>query len=94
MTPTEEALAHAERIGLADAKADLSSIVSRVELQGTPYVITRYNRPVAMLVSVPRTAPRTTKARGMLAPYADGRRRSLEEGAFLRAMREKHGDAS
>lgn len=94
MTSMERQLARAERIGLAEAKANLSGLVSRVEASGEPCVIMRYNQPVAMLVSIPKATPHSNRARGTLAAYANAERRSAEHGAFERAMVEKHGNAS
>lgn len=95
MAISQEQVDRAERVGMAEAKVDLSGIVARVESTGTPCVIMRYNRPVAMIVPFPGTAPRTNRARGILASYANPDALALEEGAFARAMERKHAaDAS
>lgn len=94
MTITQEEVARAEKIGVAEAKAKLSDVISRVESGGEPCVIMRYNRPVAMVVPMPMQVPRTTRARGGLAEFANPNLRELEAGAFGRAMVKKHANAS
>lgn len=81
----------AERVGLADAKANLSALVARVEESRDPCVLMRYNRPAALLVPLPDVPPRTTRARGSLAAFASDERRCDEAGAFARAVTAKHG---
>lgn len=81
----------AEHLGLAEAKAGLSGIVTKVQRSGTSYVIERYGRPAAMIVPVPHQGGGSNRARGLLAAYADSGRQALEEGAFARAMEAKHG---
>ncbi|MDO4437451.1 MAG: hypothetical protein Q4B77_05825 [Coriobacteriaceae bacterium] len=87
-------LEHAERVGLADAKANLSGLVARVEQAREACVMMRYNRPAALLVPLPEEAPRTAKARGMLSKYADPSKLSQEEGAFARAVIANYADPS
>ena len=80
------------RLGVAEAKAHLSDVISSVEQTGEPYVVMRYGRPVAMIVPVPRASRDAGRARGLLADFASDGLRALEEGAFERAMVVKHGD--
>lgn len=88
-------LEHAERFGLADAKARLSDLVATVERTGEACIIMRYGRPAACITPLPEehTAP-TRRARGMLSAFADDSKRELESGAFERAMAVKHGDVA
>lgn len=94
MTTMTIDLERAERVGLADAKANLSSIVARVERAREACVMMRYGRPAALLVPLPEAAPHTTKARGMLAQYADVSKQGDERDAFARAVIAKHEHAA
>ena len=94
MTPFAVELAHANRMGIADAKTHFSHVVSAAEEHGESTVIVRYGKPVALVTPLPQKAPGTARAKGKLAAYADVQKRELETGAFERAMVSKHADAS
>ena len=94
MVVTAEQAKSAERVGIAEAKASLSELVSRVEGCGEPFVIMRYNKPAAMVVPIPADENLTPKARGFLAACADPALAAEEQGAFARAMEAKHVHAS
>lgn len=87
-------LEEARRIGLAEAKANLSGLVAQVERTGEPCVIMRYGRPAAVIAPLEPTGPRRARARGVLAQYADPGKRALESGAFGRAVAKRHADAA
>lgn len=87
-------LAHANRMGVADAKARFSHVIDAAEKHGELTVIMRYGRPVAVISPVPQKPPRSVRAKGKLATYADGQKRELESSAFARAMVNKHAGAS
>ena len=82
--------ARAMHLGLAEVKASLSSVVSRVEQTGEPVVLMRYSRPAAIIVPVPQERAVAAHARGLLAEYADEEKLEQEGGAFARAMVAKH----
>lgn len=86
---------HADKFGLADAKAHLSDLVATVERTGESCIIMRYGRPAACITPVPaeRATP-AKRAKGLLASYADDDKRAQEKGAFEQAMAVKHGDAA
>ncbi len=90
MTPAARGVEQAEKVGLATAKASLSSIVAKVESTGEAVVIMRYNRPVAMVAPIPREPVKGGRARGLLSSYADAGKRGLEAEAFGKAMVSKH----
>lgn len=81
----------AQHLGVAEAKARLSGLVADIERSGKSYVIERYGHPAALIVPIPRQRNGSHRARGMLADYSDPQKRTLEEGAFARAMEKKHG---
>ena len=82
----------AARMGIAEAKAHLSNIVERAEKNGEAAILERYGRPAALVVPLPRAEGAGSRARGLLAEYADEGLVGLEEGAFARAMEAKHGN--
>lgn len=86
-------LDEARRIGLAEAKANLSGLVAQVERTGEPCVIMRYGRPAAVIAPLEPTGAQKARARGVLARYADLGKRDLESGAFGRAVAKRHADA-
>lgn len=94
MTTLTVDLDRAERVGLADAKANLSGLVAHVEQAREACVKMRYGRPAALLVPLPVGAPETTKARGRLSRYADASKVDEESDAFARAVIAKHGHAA
>lgn len=91
MTTLTVDLECAARMGIAEAKAHLSSLVERVEKNGEAAILERYGRPAALVVPLPRVESAGGRARGLLAEYADEDALGLEEGAFARAMEAKHG---
>lgn len=91
MTTLTIDLEGAARMGIAEAKAHLSSIVERVEKNGEAAILERYGRPAALVVPLPRAEGAGRRARGLLAEYVDESLVGLEEGAFARAMEVKHG---
>jgi len=82
----------APRVGLADAKATLSSLVAQVERTGEAQVIMRYGKPAAAIVPLPREKSPAGRARGSLASYADASKTELEKNAFAHAMVMKHAN--
>ena len=94
MQPAQEDLVGAERVGLAEAKANLSAIVSEVERTGTPCVIMRYNRPAVVIMSLSEEPSPASRAKGSLSAYADADMLAMESSAFERAMVAKHANAS
>ena len=90
MTTLTVDLEGAARMGIAEAKAHLSSLVERVEKNGEAAILERYGRPAALVVPLPRVEGTGGRARGLLAEYADEDALGLEEGAFARAMEAKH----
>lgn len=94
LSPLTSELAYAHRMGVADAKAHFSHVVSAAEERGESTVIVRYGKPVALVTPLPQKAPGIARAKGKLAAYADAQKRELEAGAFERAMVNKHADAS
>ena len=80
----------ASRVGMADAKANLSGLIAEVERTGEPYVIMRYNRPAAVISPVPQERAPSRSARGFLHHLADPSKIPLEEGAMARALVAKH----
>lgn len=81
----------ATRVGVADAKANLSGMLTEVERAGETYVIERYGRPVALLSPLPSRRPAAHRAQGALSEYADAALRDREKAAFAHAMEAKHG---
>lgn len=85
----------ARMVGVAEAKAKLSSMVAAVEQEGDSFVIMRYGRPAALLTSLDQPREAQHRARGSLRAYRDTNtdvnKQGLEEGAFLKAMEDKHG---
>ena len=81
----------AASIALAEAKANLSSVVRRVDETGAEFVVTVRNRPCAMIVPIPKPAPRKLKAAG-----ARGKRpkvsRTEEKAAYQKALEAKYVD--
>lgn len=75
-------------MSLSDAKAQLSSIVKRVEGEGARFVIKKNNRPVAKIV--PIAGSESKSAYGALAAFADRKLSDREGEAFARAIEEKH----
>ena len=74
----------AASIALAEAKANLSSVVRRVDEMGAEFVVTVRNRPCAMIVPIPKPAPRQLRAAGAL--------REAERAAYRQALEAKYVD--
>ena len=91
MTTLSVDLDQAARMGIAEAKAHLSSLVERAEKNGEATILERYGRPAALVIPLPRAGGAERRARRLLAEYADSDKLALEEGAFARAMAVKHG---
>lgn len=79
-------------IALADAKAGLSSVVRDVSRGKAEYVITVRGVPQAMIVPVPKNAPKELKARGILAGKRPVASREAEKAAYAKALEEKYAD--
>lgn len=94
MSPLASMAESAEKVGLAEAKASLSSLVSKVEDTGVSVVIMKYNKPAVLIVPMPHEVTCAGKARGKLHAFADASKRELEASAFERAMVSKHANAS
>lgn len=75
-------------ISLSSAKAQLSSIVKRVEDEDARFVIKKNNRPVAKIV--PIAGAEVKSAYGALSAYANSGSADGESKAFAKAMEEKH----
>lgn len=80
----------ASRVGMADAKANLSGLIAEVERTGEPYIVMRYNRPAAVISPVPQERVSSRTARGFFADYADPELAEQEQGAWERAVVEKY----
>lgn len=76
--------------GLAEAKAQLSFLVSQAQNYGIESVITVYNRPVAKITPIDKPQEKEPSSRGILAAYADASKIALEEGAWERAVVKKY----
>ena len=74
----------AASIALAEAKANLSSVVRRVDETGAEFVVTVRNRPCAMIVPIPKPAPRQLRAAGAS--------REAERSAYRQALEAKYVD--
>ena len=81
----------AASIALAEAKANLSSVVRRVDETGAEFVVTVRNRPCAMIVPIPKPAPRQLRAAGLAGrrPVAS---RETERAAYRQALEAKYVD--
>lgn len=81
---------NAQRVGMADAKANLSSLIAEVERTGEPYIVMRYNRPAAVISPMPQERSTQRTARGFFSEYADPELMRAEEGAWERAAIENY----
>ena len=79
----------AASIALAEAKANLSSVVRRVDETGAEFVVTVRNRPCAMIVPIPKPAPRQLRAAAGRRPVAS---RETERAAYRQALEAKYVD--
>ena len=82
----------AASIALAEAKANLSSVVRRVDETGAEFVVTVRNRPCAMIVPIPKPAPRKLKAAGALAGKRPKASRAEEKAAYQNTLEAKYVD--
>ena len=80
----------AASIALAEAKANLSSVVRRVDETGAEFVVTVRNRP--MIVPIPKPAPRQLRAAGALAGRRPVASRETERAAYWQALEAKYAD--
>lgn len=92
MTPLTLDVTDVQRVGMADAKANLSGLIAEVERTGEPYIVMRYNRPAAVISPIPQERPAQRTARGFLHHLADPSKIPLEEGAMARALVAKHAN--
>ena len=74
-------------IPATEAKQSFGKILDEV-MRGESYTVFRRSKPVARIVPIGSAA--TESQFGALAAYADANKIEQEEGAFLRAMEEKH----
>lgn len=81
-------------IALADAKAGLSSVVREVNSGRAEYVITVRGVPQAMIVPIPKEAPRKLKARGALAGKRPAMTREAEKAAYAKALEGRYANPS
>ena len=87
LSPLASELAYAHRMGVADAKAHFSHVVSAAEERGESTVIVRYGKPVALVTPLPQKAPGIAQAKGKTTkenldrnfsmPSPDGYRKAL-----------------
>ncbi|WP_296011444.1 type II toxin-antitoxin system prevent-host-death family antitoxin [uncultured Adlercreutzia sp.] len=82
----------AATIALAEAKANFSSVVRRVDESGAEFIVTVRNRPCAMIVPLPKPAPKQLKAAGALAGRIPRVARSREKASYLEALEAKYVD--
>ena len=88
-----------QRMGVAEAKANFSALVTDVNRTGTPCVVMRYNKPLVLIVPARGKDEVVSRgARGSLADFAatsqDPARLDAEKDAFRKAMVSKHANAS
>lgn len=81
-------------IALSDAKAGLSSIVKNVSKGKAEYIITVRNEPKALLVPVPKSAPRELKAQGILKGKRPAAKREAEIASYKQALEKRYADPS
>lgn len=81
-------------IALGDAKAGLSSVIKHVSDTGAEYVVTVRGVPRAMIVPLPKLAPKKLKAMGMLAGKRPIASREAEKAAYAQALEAKYADPS
>ena len=82
----------AASIALGEGKADPSSGGRRVDETGAEFVVTVRNRPCAMIVPIPKPAPRKLKAAGALAGKRPKASRAEEKAAYQNALEAKYVD--
>ena len=81
-------------IAIADAKANLSSVIKRVGDFGEAYTVTVRGVPVAKIVPVVPTSPKKHGGFGALAGKRPAVAPELEKESWAEAMEEKHGKAA
>lgn len=77
-------------IALAQAKAGLSSVVRDVVDKRAEYVLTVRGVPSALIVPIPKEAPRSLKAAGMLAGGGPVACREDERAAYRDDVEERY----
>ena len=78
-----------ERHSVSDAKENLSGLISGVEASGTPFVISRYGKPVAIVSSYDVERRVAAKLKGSLNAYANASLVGLEKQAWKKAVCKK-----
>lgn len=79
-----------ERHSVSDAKENLSGLIASVEASGTPFVISRYGKPVAIVSSYDGERRSVTpKLKGALNAYANTSLVGLEKQAWKKAVCKK-----
>lgn len=81
-------------IALANAKADLSSVVKNVSQGKGEYIITVRGKPQAMIIPVPKEAPKVLKAKGILKNKRPLSSHDAEKSAYAKALEEKYANPS
>lgn len=82
----------AQTIALSDAKAGLSSVINQVSKAGVEYIVTVRDKPAAMIVPIPKSAPKELKANGMLAGLRPVATREEEKRAYRQALEDKYAN--
>lgn len=72
-----------ERHRLSEMKENLSGLISNVEASGTPFVISRYGKPVAIVTSYDEGRKITPKLKGSLSAYANKSLIDLEKHRYI-----------
>ena len=78
-----------ERHSVSDAKENLSGLIASVEASGTPFVISRYGKPVAIVSSYEGERRVTPKLKGALNAYANASLVGLEKQAWKKSVCKK-----
>lgn len=83
-----------DTIAIADAKANLSSVVKTVQDKGTSYILTVRGVPSAMITPIPQQPPKRLKAKGLLAGLRPKANREAEREAYREAVEARYADVS
>lgn len=75
-----------ERHSVSDAKENLSGLIAKVEASGTPFVISRYGKPVAIVASYNEEQTITPRLMGSLKAYANKSLIGIEKQAWKKAV--------
>lgn len=81
-------------IALTDAKAELSAVVRDVGERGQRYILTVRGEPLAMIVPMPKPAPKVLKAAGMLAGMRPKVSHEEEKAAYAAILEGKYGNTA